>query len=193
MPGGQCLFGGEIYSSFADMDPGPATYTLNYLDGGDAFVSSLNTSGNFDFAFSITGSDEGWVNQLTPGPGNSLFLGGSFKNMCDFDPSPATTILTSSGQEDVFIMKFAPGIPTRVETNYKNDFELFPNPAHNSISTRGMQPGTVITCYNECGLQLFQIKPENNSFEISQLSNGIYLLKTENADGQVRYFKLIKE
>jgi hypothetical protein len=83
-----------------DFDPGPDVFNLTE---GYVFVSKLDVSGNFVWAKKITG-------QITPAAislnsAGEIVVGGIFSSSADFDPSPATFILSSNGNSDAFIVK----------------------------------------------------------------------------------------
>lgn len=92
-----------------DFDPSPATYTLTSpFNAYNMFISKLDALGNFM-----------WVKQLGSGlpynshaniikldAGGRIYMSGAFEGVCDFDPSPSSYTLTSSGYEDIFISKF---------------------------------------------------------------------------------------
>ena len=93
---------GNVYTAggfqgTVDFDPGPGTYNLT---GGGAFVSKLDSSGDFVWANSTgTGGPIG-----VDSAGN-VYIGGWFEGTVDFDPGPGTYNLTSLGGEDICVSK----------------------------------------------------------------------------------------
>jgi hypothetical protein len=102
-----------IFASTADFDPSAASYTVSSVAGSyDAFISKLDTSGNFGWAKAMggTGADDRGFSLAVDGTGN-LFTVGHFQLTADFDPSAATYTLTSNGNNDVFISKLTTPCP----------------------------------------------------------------------------------
>lgn len=97
---------GFFYST-ADFDPSPATATISSLGQNEIFVAKYNSAGQYQYAFSVgnTGLDEG--TSISVNSSGDFFIGGSFENTVDFNPSIAVTNLTSSGNLDAFIAKYA--------------------------------------------------------------------------------------
>ncbi|MFT6128021.1 MAG: hypothetical protein ACJAVA_002518 [Flavobacteriaceae bacterium] len=94
------------FSRTVDFDPGAGTLNKISNGGTDIFVLKLDSNGNFLWVNQIGGStlDNGYSiafdeDQL------SLYTTGKFKGTTDFDQGPGTSILTSNGQEDIFIQK----------------------------------------------------------------------------------------
>lgn len=107
---------GNIYTTgwfwgVADLDPGPATYNL--FSGGhqSAFVSKLDSSGNFVWAKLLSGGGSGLDNSfgqsiyVSNSPGRNVYTSGYFEGTADFDPGAGTFNLTSAGLYDIFISK----------------------------------------------------------------------------------------
>lgn len=95
---------GEFYGT-ADFDPGSEIYNLSAAGWFDAYISKLDSAGNFVWAGQLGG--------ITPDAGYSIALDGSycvyttgvFTETGDFDPGIETYNLTSKGETDIFISK----------------------------------------------------------------------------------------
>ncbi|MBL7931091.1 MAG: SBBP repeat-containing protein [Bacteroidia bacterium] len=104
-------FFGNIYSTgqftfpSQDFDPGPGTYTLTGHGQEDAFISKLNSNGNFIWAKVIGGpkTDYGW-DVVVDRVGNSHLIG-QFRDSIDLDPGPLVSSRISSGNTDSFVLK----------------------------------------------------------------------------------------
>lgn len=99
-------FGGTV-----DFDPSPTkSYTIKYAGGSeDAYISKLNTDGDFVWALSFGsfGNDQGV--KITVGPKGSIYTTGSFSETVDFDPSPQKEVkLKAKGKSDEFVIKLGP-------------------------------------------------------------------------------------
>ncbi|MDP6912257.1 MAG: SBBP repeat-containing protein, partial [Acidimicrobiales bacterium] len=91
-----------------DFDPGPGTANLTPNGGGyDAFVSKLDSSGNYVWAksFGDSGNDSGaWV--AVDSSGNVYTTGSFGVGPVDFDPGSGTDSRTSNGVlQDVYVLK----------------------------------------------------------------------------------------
>ena len=95
-----------VYTSLADFDPGPATYTLDVTMGfsRNGYVLKLDANGNFlwvkDFA-AVT--DEGslmFSDVKVDGAGNINVIG-FYSDVIDFDPDPVTTHILTAPNRNV--------------------------------------------------------------------------------------------
>jgi hypothetical protein len=76
------------------------------VNGTDAFVLKLNSSGTFQWAKQISGVDEQKGLQLCLDPSGNIYSTGVFKGTADFDPGPSTFTL-SGGWMDLYVTKFS--------------------------------------------------------------------------------------
>ena len=102
---------GNIYSSglfngVADFNPGAGTESLTSLGGLDAFVSKLDSSGNFLWAIRLGNSGGDVAKSIAIDGSGNVLIAGDFSGTVDFDPGAGTANLTSSGEGDIFIAKF---------------------------------------------------------------------------------------
>ena len=103
---------GNVYTtgSFvltADFDPGAGTFNLTSAGGTDAFVSKLDSDGDFIWAKQMGGAspDEPKGGVAVDDSGN-VYTTGQFHGTADFDPGPGTFNLTASGtSHDIFVSK----------------------------------------------------------------------------------------
>ncbi len=101
---------GNIYTTgyfrgTADYDPGPLVFNLISNGSNDVFISKLDASGNFIWAKSVGGltSDEGY--SIFPDAFGNVYVTGSFNGNVDFDPGAGSFVLSSSGAQDIFVLK----------------------------------------------------------------------------------------
>ena len=91
-----------------DFDPGPGTLMLNGGIGGtDIFVLKLSAAGNFVWAkrFSGSSASSDLGKSITIDSLANIYISGEFEGTVDFDPGPGIFNLTSTGAQDVFIVK----------------------------------------------------------------------------------------
>jgi Zn-dependent metalloprotease len=72
------------------------------------------------------------------------------------------------------------------------DISIFPNPATNSITIKNIKQDFTIEVYNIIGQKIKNqnITPDNNTIDVSSLSNGAYILKLKGYDGAMKFIKL---
>lgn len=106
----------------ADFDPGPSVYTFS-TTGSGAFISKLDTAGNFVSAKGIIGGSNGTEGQgIDVDNSYNIYLTGRLMQTADFDPNSDTTNLTSlNNSNDIFIVKLSqctiPGQPGAISGN----------------------------------------------------------------------------
>jgi gliding motility-associated-like protein len=116
-PGNLVLITGVLADDEVDFDPGPSTYNLGTAVDSDAFLSQLDASGNFLWAYNTNASGLGYFpNEGTvvavDGTGD-IYLTGFFTNTADFDPTNCTyPMSTSDGSRELFIQKVRPALAT---------------------------------------------------------------------------------
>lgn len=104
---------GNVYSTggfwgTADFDPGPGISNLVSGGYGDIFISKLDASGNYVWAYSFGSASTviDWGKTINIGPSESIYIAGIFQNTVDFDPGPGTANLTApAGLTTVFTQK----------------------------------------------------------------------------------------
>ena len=95
-----------LFTDSADFDPGPGTSLLYGNNQANIFVQKLDPSGNFLFAKGIgSESGGGLAFYLDIDDGGNAYVSGVFDNSPDFDPGPDSSVLTSEGMSDVFLLK----------------------------------------------------------------------------------------
>ena len=104
-PSGNIYITGS-FNSTADFDPGAGTSNLISAGLRDAFITKLDTSGNFVFAKKMGGtSDDFTYSSMALDSSGNIYITGSFESTVDFDPGAGTSNLTSAGLSDSFIVK----------------------------------------------------------------------------------------
>ena len=95
---------GNVYTTgwfygTADFDPGPAPFHLTSAGGYDAFLSKLDSDGNFVWAKRWGGSGQDFGHAIAVDRGGTVYVAGSYSGSVDLDPGPDTYILpdTSPG------------------------------------------------------------------------------------------------
>lgn len=102
---GNVLTGG-IFSTFsADFDPGVAVFNLTNSGQQDAYISKLDPNGNFIWAKGIGGPQFDYVLSLALDNLGNVYATGSYSGTVDFDPGASVFNLTSTSNNNVFVLK----------------------------------------------------------------------------------------
>ena len=96
--------GGEFEDQNVDFDPGTNTFYLS-AEMIDAFISKLDSNGNFIWAKRFGGNQPETVYGLSLDKYANVYSTGLFQDTCDFDPSSATFNLPPASSIDAFITK----------------------------------------------------------------------------------------
>jgi len=101
---------GNVYTTgyfggTADFDPGAGTSNLTSAGSTDAYVSKLNSSGDYVWAKKFGGIDGERGQSVAVDLSGNVYTTGFFKGTADFDPGVGTQDLTSAGSDDVFVSK----------------------------------------------------------------------------------------
>jgi subtilisin-like proprotein convertase family protein len=90
------------FSGTADFDPGPGTFNLS---GTGAFISKLDSQGNFVWARELGGTSSTTAEAIAVTADGYVYTTGYFYETADFDPGVGTFNLQSAGNSDIFISK----------------------------------------------------------------------------------------
>ena len=93
------------FNGTADFDPGSGITNLTPAGGNDMFISKLNASGNLAWAKAIGDVDPDIGRSVAVDGSGNIYITGNFNGAVDFDPGSGSTILTSAGNNDVFMLK----------------------------------------------------------------------------------------
>ena len=94
------------FAGIVDFDPGSGTANLSSNGSEpDSFVLKLDGDGNYIWAVAMGGADgERGVDVAVDNEGN-VYATGWFRGTADFDPGLGVFDLTSSGEDDVYVVK----------------------------------------------------------------------------------------
>jgi hypothetical protein len=98
-----------IFSSTVDFDPGPGTQNLSSSGGSyDVFIQKLDPNGNLLWVKKVGGSSNDYAKSISLDGSGNVLIAGYFQGSTDFDPGSGSNILTSNGQDDIFVLKLDP-------------------------------------------------------------------------------------
>ncbi|MCB0744188.1 MAG: SBBP repeat-containing protein, partial [Ignavibacteriae bacterium] len=105
--GGGNIYICGTYRNTVDFDPSSGgTFNLTSVGSSDVFFAKYDMDGNFVWAKSIGGTLGDYANSLAVDVSGNIYITGYFWNTVDFDPNSGAQLLTSSGEEDIFIAKY---------------------------------------------------------------------------------------
>lgn len=182
----------SIYSADStDIDPGPNVLMTN--QGQESF---LKLDKNGDLLWHMT-LDSAMIGNFIPISNGGLLCTANLFGITDVDPSPATFFTSNNlGLKTGNVLFKLYGNPLYIKNDFtlNRELKLFPNPAKNfiAISQEGEISIEDIKIYNLNGSLLHCPLLRKNTFDISQLANGYYVLKynsLEYKEGSTLFFK----
>lgn len=195
-PGGS----GNVYiigrfTGTVDLDPGLDITDLSSAGNYDIFITTLDSSGHFQWAKAIRGGKEEYIADIILEQ-ESLYLTGFFySSFISFD---STTIANTSGP-DLFIAKLDIAFTTSVVESNKHPINIYPNPATDEMTIEFVGDefhNVEVTLFNTIGEAVLSDRNENifhkTTIDISSLSSGIYFMAA-NMDGEIVMKKIVKE
>jgi len=93
------------FSGTVDFDPGSGIFNLTATGSKAAFVSKLDSAGNFVWAKSFGSSGASGANSIVVNSAGHVYVGGYFSGSGDFDPGIGVFNLTPVGLQDAFLIK----------------------------------------------------------------------------------------
>ena len=99
------LFITGVFKNTVDFDPGSSTHNLTSNGQYDAFVLKMDNNGNHIWSVSYGGGGYDYGNEIDVDSFGNIWVIGSFRNTVDFNPGSGTSDKTSSGGEDIYVLK----------------------------------------------------------------------------------------
>lgn len=97
------------FNNTVDFDPGPNTFDLTSTGNFEAFITKLDSNGDFIWAKKLGNFSNVYgninLNDVKCDPSGNIYSTGDFSGNCDFDPGAATYNLDAKGPGDGFISK----------------------------------------------------------------------------------------
>jgi VCBS repeat-containing protein len=93
------------FTDTVDFDPGSGTTNLTSGGSLDAFVSKLDTDGDFVWAASNSGTSTVVGSAIQVDSSGNVYTCGRFNNTVDFDPGAGTNNIASNGSSDGYVQK----------------------------------------------------------------------------------------
>jgi hypothetical protein len=104
------IFVGGTFSGTVDLDPTGGTNSITSNGSSDAFLSSFDNNGNYNFSYVLGGetSDLEDFYDVVENINGNIYATGAFAGTTDFDNSAAEAITTSNGNTDNFLLEMTP-------------------------------------------------------------------------------------
>ena len=141
------------YSGVVDFDPGPGNSNITATGFVDAFISKLDSQGNYIWAQTFGGTNLVYAYSVVLDDLSNIYTTGYFYGIIDFDPGPGIINLTAAGGDgDVFVNKInQKGIFGRVFNDFNQNCYLDNNEAGIPNRSILINPGNIITQTNIAG------------------------------------------
>jgi hypothetical protein len=101
--GNLCVFG--RFQQTVDFDPGSGTHNLTASSNHDLFIAKYTSSGSYLWAKQLSGPGSKYGRGISVDADSNIYIGGSFGQNIDFDPS-GNTVLSSSTFISPFVAKY---------------------------------------------------------------------------------------
>ena len=102
------VFTTGFFGGTGDFNPGASSFNLTSAGAGDAFISKLDSFGNFVWAKQVGGTANDVGNAIAIDAAGNVYSAGYFFIGGDFDPGVSTFSLTSNGVGDIYVSKLDP-------------------------------------------------------------------------------------
>lgn len=103
---GDCFISGRFVQT-VDFDPGPGVQQLTSAGSYDAFVMSLNTSGELKWVKSFSGEEQILGSALALDAQSNLYITGKFEDSVDFDPGAGVAMMHAPSGGNAYIVKLS--------------------------------------------------------------------------------------
>lgn len=184
--------GSGQFNATVDFDPGAGVFNLTSSGYSDVFISKLDSSGDFVWAQSLSGSTDGIGRAITVDDFGNVYTTGNFQDTTDFNPGIGVYDLISAGAQDIFVVKLSNSNVGIDDTPEKNVAKLgvYPNPSNGMFTLQiGLESEAdlQIEIVNVTGQKLKSISESkfnagSNSIAIdaTEFVNGVYFVKVYN-------------
>ena len=108
MPGGYDLLVAGTFWDSVDFDPGSSSDIHDSNGFSDAFVSKLDTFGEYVWARTWGGESLDVANDVVGSPSGNVYITGYYMQTVDFDPGTGEYTAPIYGQYDYYLLKLLP-------------------------------------------------------------------------------------
>jgi len=174
------------YTLLSDLDPGPDSIIVDGGYKGDVFAGKMDTDGNLEWVYSITGNSYTGIQSFFPGTDGKVFLQGYYWIDIDCDPGPDVTQFICQGGSDIYLIGFKEeGVVTANAEVPQTSMLVYPNPALDYLQLESEAPIESIDVFNMQGAHMMRNHGNDGNtmnVDIQNLSPGMYTLRIKSAD-----------
>jgi hypothetical protein len=185
---------GQFGTGTVDFDPNGGVFNLSTAGTTEIFIDKLDSSGNFVWAGSMSGSTQSQNvgNFIAVDPAGNIYTTGYYDDTTDFDPGPGILNLAGNIAGSAFIHKMNQAGLSISEIAYKQPPLIYPNPS-NGLYAIELPAKAEITITNVLGETVLtqSLQPEKSSIDLQQQPRGIYFVKVVS-EGKTQMSKLVK-
>lgn len=152
-------------------------------DTSEVFIASFNTSGNLRWVIDAKGSGkEDHGKGITVDPSGNIYVVGNYNEHLGTASSTlniGNAILTGFSNEDMFVLKYSPVLPSGIEEHSEAFSNVFPNPVSTTVSVKVNHTGELYIT-NEIGQTLFRksvTKDDLVTIDVTGYSKGLYFIR----------------
>jgi hypothetical protein len=185
---------GNIYfaGSFRNTAITFGSYTLNHTGGADddIFIVKYDNTGAVLWAKSVGGTSWDAMKGFATDLAGNIFAGGYFLSPSLTFDATTLNVITALGY-NIFFAKIGAGPLSVNNMSADNNVSVYPNPANGILTVTGITGKTDIKLFDVVGNIVISTSTssgmsaeENTTLNTNELSQGIYMLVTENANGR---------
>ena len=175
---------GGTFRGSVDFDPSAATVSHTSNGNYDMFIEKFDSDGDFISVQLFGGNLADNLKAIRVDGDANIYATGEFNNEVDFDPSAGTVMLTSTGQQDAFILKLKQNSAGISEGNKITEIMLFPNPVLTELVIQTDYKIEEILIYTLTG-ELVK-REMRKQFSVGDLNPGLYILEVRTDAGLIR-------
>jgi hypothetical protein len=172
-----------------DIEIGSGVTNLYNAEGTDILVAKFNPNITLAWAKSMGGNGTDWGYAVALDANENVYLTGQFTQDCDFDPNAGTAILSSLGENDIYVMKL--GTVTGLEENalLENGISLYPNPTRGLLQIN-VERASALAVTNALGQVMETLSIVNSeTIDVSAYAAGIYFVRDLNTGKALKFIK----
>ncbi len=159
--------------------------TNSYVSALAVYDSMLYVGGDFSITGSISANNiAAWNGNAWSTLGNGVDSTVNALFVYDSDLYVGGNFITADGDTVNHIARWS-NDPVSAKEIKNAELKIYPNPANNIITITGINTKTTIKIFDVLGNLVFASSLNNSqssTLDISQLSNGVYMLVTETSD-----------
>jgi hypothetical protein len=165
---------------------------VKHSESNDSHLVAITYDGEFSsFALWLSNDQGNTWNEVERE--NLLYVNSDRKStVVDFDGNSAVFYI---GTYDLGVLKYTIDLTTLGQSEFENNLNVItsPNPAKNIINVQTTETIKEVSVYNLLGKKVTVNQLSTNSIDVSNLAQGVYIIKVINEDDKMFSSKFIKE